>query len=369
MMAAGHRATPLDTPTEARQMVANEYYTESVHGPHDYLDLGDFTLDSGYTLRGAKLGYKTHGTLNAAKDNAILVPHWYSATSATMELWIGEGRTLDPARYFIICPGQFGGGFSSSPSNTPSPFNQGAFPRVSIGDDVRAQHRLVTEHLSISTLQLVTGLSMGGQQTYEWAVRYPSMFKRAAPFAANARTPAYNTLLVDVAEALLTTDPAWNGGFYREPDAVSVGMRRHALVFGLTGMCPEFYRQEAWRGAGFASLDDFKRGFLEAYFLPMDPNNLLCQSWKWRNADVSRHTNGDLAAALGRVTARTIVAAISTDMFFPLEDCRQDAAMIPGAELRIIDSLLGHMAGFCVLKEDADAIDAVLREVLALEPT
>ena len=123
----------------------------------------------------------------------------------------------------------------------------------------------------------------------------------------------------------------------------------------------------AWRGAGFASLDDFKRGFLEAYFLPMDPNNLLCQSWKWRNADVSRHTNGDLAQALGRVTARTIVAAISTDMFFPLEDCRQDAAMIPGAELRVIDSLWGHMAGFCVLKEDADAIDAILRDVLALD--
>ena len=66
----------------------------------------------------------------------------------------------------IIMPGQIGGGFSSSPSNTPPPFNQGAFPPVSIGDDVRAQHRLVTEQFGIEALQLVVGWSMGGMQTY-----------------------------------------------------------------------------------------------------------------------------------------------------------------------------------------------------------
>ena len=109
-------------------MIASDYYTEEIHGPHQYFELGDFALDSGYTLRGAKIAYKTHGTLSAAKDNAILVPHWYSGTSATMELWIGEGRGLDPTRYFIVVPGQFGGGFSSSPSNTPPPFNQRRVP-------------------------------------------------------------------------------------------------------------------------------------------------------------------------------------------------------------------------------------------------
>jgi homoserine O-acetyltransferase/O-succinyltransferase len=344
----------------------SDYYTEEIHGSHEYFDLGDFPLETGYTLRGARLAYKTHGTLNATRDNVILVPHWYSATSATMELWIGEGRALDPTKYFIVVPGQFGGGFSSSPSNTLPPFNQAAFPPVTIGDDVRAQHRLVTEHLGIDELQLVVGLSMGGQQTYEWAVRYPGMVRRAAPFAANARTPVHNTLLIDVHEALLKSDPAWNNGFYSEPHAVHQGLRQHSLAFALMGMCPAFYREEAWREAGFASLEDFKRGFLEGYFLPMDPNNLLCQAQKWRNADVSRHTNGDLGAALGRITARTTVAAISTDMFFPVEDCRQDAAMIPGAELRIIDTLWGHLAGFCMTEADIRAIDAIIRDLLAL---
>jgi homoserine O-acetyltransferase/O-succinyltransferase len=68
-----------------------------------------------------------------------------SGTPKAMEIFVGEGRPLDPKKYFIILPGQFGNGFSSSPSNTPAPFNAGAFPNVTIGDDVRAQHRLVTE--------------------------------------------------------------------------------------------------------------------------------------------------------------------------------------------------------------------------------
>ena len=80
---------------------------------------------------------------------------------------------------------------------------------------------------------------------------------------------------------------------------------------------------------------------------------------------MSRHTNGDLAAALGRITARTVVTAVDTDMFFPVEDCRMDASMIPNAELRVIESPWGHMAGFCVLDEDARAIDGVLRDILA----
>ena len=112
------------------------------HGLHEYLDLGDYTLQSGTVLNNAILAYKTQGTLNDAKDNAILFPHMWSGTSASMESFVGAGRPLDPDKYFIIFPGQFANGFSSSPSNTPAPQNGGAFPNVTITDDVIAQHRL-----------------------------------------------------------------------------------------------------------------------------------------------------------------------------------------------------------------------------------
>ena len=75
-------------------MIKNEYYSEQDHGPHEYLELGDFELIQGGSIPNAKLAYKTHGKLNAAKDNAILFPHMYSGTPKSMEGFIGEGSPL-----------------------------------------------------------------------------------------------------------------------------------------------------------------------------------------------------------------------------------------------------------------------------------
>ena len=347
-------------------MSANEYYTDAVHGTHEYHDLGNFELASGYLLPGARLAYQTAGTLNEAKDNAILLPHMYSGTSAFMHAFIGEGRPLDPTKYFFIMPGQFGGGFSSSPSNQPPPFDRGAFPQISISDDVRAQHLLLTEKFGISQLALVSGWSMGGQQTYEWAVRYPDMVKRAAIFAANARTPEHNLVFGLVHTDALTSDPAWNGGFYQDSGEVHAGLRRHAHAFALMGTTPDVYRQEVWRELGHVSRADFIQGFLGGYFGPMDPNNLLCQSSKWQIADVSAHTGGDLAAALQRITARTTVVAFTGDTFFPPQDIEADTALIPGATFAEIGTVWGHFTMFNLREQDTAAIDDIYRKILAV---
>jgi homoserine O-acetyltransferase len=127
-----------------------DYYSEAAHGPHEIFELGNYQLQSGVTLPNARIAYKTPGNLNAAKDNVVLFPHMWSGTPKAVEIFIGEDRPLDPRKYFIILPGQFANGFSSSPSNTPPPFNGGAFPHVTIGDDVVAQHRLITERYGIN---------------------------------------------------------------------------------------------------------------------------------------------------------------------------------------------------------------------------
>jgi homoserine O-acetyltransferase/O-succinyltransferase len=341
-----------------------DYYTEELHGPHEYFELGDFTLESGVTLPNARLAYKTRGTLNEARDNVILFPHMWSGTSNSMEMFIGEDRPLNPNQYFIVLPGQFANGFSSSPSNTPPPFNGGAFPTVTIGDDVRAQHRLLTEQFGIERLELVLGWSMGAEQTYEWAVRHPEMVKRALPFAGTAKTTPHDYLWVRAHENAWKSDPAWNNGFYADPADVHVGMRRHAELWSVMGLCPEFYSSEAWRGLGFTSVQDFQHRFWEAYFAPMDPNNLIWMGWKWRHGDVSLHTNGDLAAALGRITARTMVVAFSQDMFFPPQDCEAEQRLIPNSSFRVVDSLWAHFAMFCFGPSDREQIDACIRDLL-----
>ena len=128
---------------------------------HELFDLGDFPLEGGTVLRGATLAFKTYGALNAGKTNAIVYPTAYSGLLADNASRIGAGKALDPARWFIITPALFGNGQSSSPSNTPAPHDGPHFPAVTIADNVRAQHRLVTERFGIGRLALVTGFSMG----------------------------------------------------------------------------------------------------------------------------------------------------------------------------------------------------------------
>src|SRR6201986_3777861 len=134
-------------------MSAHPYYNQELHGPYELTGIGNFELEDGGVIPDCRLAVATLGTLNAAKDNAILVPTWYSGTSKIMEqVYIGQGRGLDPGKYFIIVVNQIGNGLSTSPHNTPAPAGMGNFPHVRIGDDVRAQHKLVTEKLGLKNL-------------------------------------------------------------------------------------------------------------------------------------------------------------------------------------------------------------------------
>ncbi len=345
-------------------MSGKDFYSEETHGKHEYHTLGDFPLINGGTLRDAKLAYKTHGELNADKSNVVLFPHMYSGTSMHMEMFVGEGRALDPQKYFIIFPGQFGNGISTSPSNAPPPQNQSAFPELMIGDDVVAQHKLVTEKFGIEEFQLVLGWSMGAQQTYEWAVRFPDMVKCAAPFAGTAKTSDHCKIFLKTLTSAITSDPAFEGGAYQDPHAVEAGLRRHADLFALMGACQELYVKEAWRPLGFSSLEDFMAGFWQNWFKPMDPNNLIAMMNKWYRSDVSLHADGDLKEALSRIKAKTYVVAFANDMFFPVADQEADQKMIKDAELKVIDTLWAHFAMLCLTEDDRNAIDQNLRDLL-----
>ncbi|GAC1566854.1 MAG: alpha/beta fold hydrolase [Vulcanimicrobiaceae bacterium] len=349
-------------------MIDNPYYSQEIHGPFEVARIGDFALEEGGTIPDCKLAYATFGRLDSAKDNAILVTTWYSGTSKIMEqVYIGRGRALDPDKYFIVVIDQIGDGLSSSPHNTPAPYGMSKFPKVRIGDDVRAQHKLLTEKFGISELALVTGGSMGAQQTYEWAVRYPEMVKRAAPIAGTAKNTEHDFLWTSTLNEAIRSDPNWNGGEYRSHADVVDGLKRQAHLWMVMGWSTEFYKRELYKTLGFPDLEAFTTGFMEPYFTAMDPNDLLCLAWKWMHGDVSRHTGGDLAAALGKITAKTFVIPIDEDMFFPPRDCIAEQKLIRGSELRVIESFGGHLALFGVEDAFKAQVDAILSELLAVE--
>jgi homoserine O-acetyltransferase len=196
---------------------------------HELFELGDVVLQSGLTLRRAKLAYKTYGKLAPSRDNVIVMPTFYGGHHADTEPMMRAGRALDPARYFIVVPNMFGNGLSSSPSNTSPPFDRGAFPDITVYDNVVCQHRLVTEHLGIDRIRLVVGYSMGAQQAFQWGALYSDMVQAIAPLCGSARTSAHNHVFLEGVKAALLADAAFAEGWYQAPPVK--GLRAFSRVY------------------------------------------------------------------------------------------------------------------------------------------
>lgn len=332
---------------------------------YEIFNLGDVALQKGATLRDARLAYKTYGTLNARKDNVIIQPTWYSGQHTDVEWTIGEGMALDPAHYFIIVPNMLGNGLSSSPSNTPPPYDRARFPNVTACDNVRLQHRLVTERFGIERIRLVTGWSMGALQTFHWGCLYPDMVERIVPTCGSARCSRHNFVFLEGVKAALTADDAWNGGWYEAPP--TKGLRAMARVYAGWGFSQTFYRIEEDLKLGFSSLEDFLIAFWEGFFIHKDANNLLAMLWTWQNGDIGDNAlyGGDFKKALGAIKAKAFVMPGRTDLYFPPEDSEIEVAHMPNAELRVFESSYGHFASSALNPADVAFQNEAIKEILA----
>ena len=329
-------------------------------------DLGNLVLQSGATLRGAWLAYETYGELNAAKDNVIVFPTFYGGQHYQNEAIIRPGQALDPGKYFIVVPNMMGNGLSSSPSNTPSPYDRARFPGVSLYDNVSSQHRLVTERFGIEKIALVVGWSMGAQQTYQWGSLYPDMVERIAPICGSAKTSRHNFVFLEGVKAALTADDAWANGWYEKPPLK--GLRAMGRVYAGWAVSQAFYREEVYRDIGYSSLEDYLVAFWEGRRLEADANNFLAMLWTWQNADISANDiyEHDFVRALGSIKAKAMVMPGRTDLYFPPEDNEYEVSHMPNAEFRPIESIWGHLAGGPGFNPtDAAFVDEALKELLS----
>ncbi len=332
---------------------------------YETFELGDFVLQNGATLRGAKLVYNTYGALNAQKSNAVVYPTRFGGRHSDNEWLIGEGMALDPTEYFVVVPNMLGNGLSSSPSNTPPPYDRARFPRVTVLDNVAAQHRLLTERFGVEKLALVVGYSMGAQQTFQWGASYPGMVERILPFCGSARTSPHNFVFLEGVKAALTADAAFKGGWYDQPP--TTGLRAFARVYAGWALSQAFYRERVYLEQGYSSLEDYLIAFWEGNYVGKDANDLLAMLWTWQNADIAATPgfDGDLEMALGAVEAKAIVMPGQTDLYFTPEDNEYEVSRMPNAELRPIPSIWGHLAGSGRNPEDVRFIDEALKELLA----
>ena len=159
-----------------------------------FAEMGDCQLENGDVIQDCSIGYRTVGSLNADSSNAVLFPTWFGGTSEQILSLLGPDGMVDPSESFVIVVDAFGNGVSSSPSNSTAQSGS-AFPRITIRDMVRHQHRLLTEHLGLSRLNAVAGISMGGMQAFEWAVSYPEFVEKIVPVVGSPRLAVYDIVL------------------------------------------------------------------------------------------------------------------------------------------------------------------------------
>ena len=309
----------------------------------DVYPLGDITLQSGEILPDAQLTYKTYGVLNKQRDNVIVLPTFYTGTHTRNEGFFGEGRSIDPTKHFIISINLFGNGYSSSPSNSVSQVARGNFPKVTFYDNILYQHRLLTEQFNIEEVLLVTGWSMAGCQSFQWAAQFPDFVKNILPFCASAKTSPHNFVFLEGVKAALLADNSFSAGFYSSPP--TAGLKAFGRVYAGWAFSQTWYRDHLYKQQGFETVEDLLDDWGNDH-LHWDANDLLAKLATWQAGDISANTlyGYDFVSALNAIKAKTIVIACNNDLYFQPEDNKFEIRHISTGELRIFESPWGHCA-------------------------
>jgi len=302
--------------------------------------LGDFPVLKGGAIGNAELGWRTHGTLSPARDNVILYPTSYGATTEELTWLIGTDGILDSSRWFVIQVDMFGNGVSSSPTNTPA-----YPPLVTAYDNVSAQRRLLQEQFGIERLRAVYGWSMGAQQAYHWATQYPDAVDAAIIVCGSARTAVHNQVFLRAQMAVLESAAEYlgDGQFSARPVGA---IRAFARNYAAWALSQDFYRAGLHLNPETPDLESFLETWEGRYGQKMAAN-LLAQMRCWDAGDVSDNPTfgGDLHAALRAITARVLLMPGTTDLYFRVADNEQELPFLRHAALRPIPSIWGHRAG------------------------
>ncbi len=323
---------------------------------------GRFTLESGHTLEGYHLGYHTYGVLNAKADNAVWIFHALTANSDAAVWWsglVGEGKLLDPEKYFIVCVNMPGSCYGSiGPLDTvpakAQPFYH-EFPFFTTRDMVKAYQPL-KDMLGIKKIYIGIGGSMGGQQLLEWAIEEPALFEYIIPIATNAFHSAWAKAFNASQRWSIEADASWPE---QRPDAGIEGMKiarsiallsyRHYETYGI-------YQAES----STETLENYKSESYQKYQGEKLAKRFNAFSYYKLLQSMDAHSvgraRGGIENALQQITAKTLAIGIKTDILFPFSEQQFLAAHIPGAQFSLINSIYGH-DGFLLA---ATAIEALV---------
>lgn len=313
-------------------------------------------LESKGRLDSYQLVYETYGTLNAAKDNAILICHalsgdhhvaGYHATqtdqdqSKTQGWWdtmIGPGKPIDTHRFFVVSSNNLGG---CSGSTGPSSINPATgkpygpdFPIVTVTDWVRTQAKL-SDHLGINQWAAVVGGSLGGMQALQWSITFPDRLQHCLVIASAPKLNAQNIGFNDVARQAIRTDPDFhNGNYYNEHTSPARGMRVARMVGHITYLSEDMMALKFGRNLRKKSKFDYEftpefevESYLryqgDRFVNRFDANTYLLMTKALDYFDPADEAEGSLTNALDNVKADFLVVSFSSDWRFSPERSRE----------------------------------------------
>jgi homoserine O-acetyltransferase/O-succinyltransferase len=337
------------------------------------------TLDCGARLERVTVAYRTYGTLNAARSNAILVCHALTGDQYVAEthpvtdkdgwwdMMVGPGLPVDTDRYFVICANVLGGCMGSTGPRSLRDDQSGPwgtdFPPVTIHDMVRAQKMLI-DHLGITRLFAVMGGSMGGMQVLQWAASYPDAVFAAVPIACAAYHSAQNIAFHEVGRQAIFADPEWNGGrYWRNGNVPARGLAVARMCAHITYLSEQALTRKFGRRLQNAPKDPSEAMSLfgemfqvESYLhhqgstfvQRFDANSYVTITRAMDYFDLAAEYGGDLANAFKGTKTRFLLTSFTSDWLFPTEESRAAARALnrAGANVSFVEipSDKGHDA-------------------------
>lgn len=313
----------------------------SADGAQQFATLGDFKLQSGAAAHDFRIGYRTLGKLNADKSNAILWPTWLGGKSEQLLQYIGPGNVVDSGKYFVILVDSIGNGISTSPSNSSAQPRM-EFPWFTIRDMVESEHRLLAEVFRLGHIHAVMGISMGGMQTFEWAVAYPEFMDLAVPMFGSPQSTSYDKLLWTSEIDAMELDPAWNNGNPKGPLTRGIALAQEIESMNLTS--PP-YRTAHTKPDEF---EDFLGGIgRSARVEPGAVIDQIRQRQAIMSLDIPREYGVPFEQVAKRVRSKVLVIVSPQDHVVNPAPAIAFAKAI-GAPVVTLDSPCGHLSLSCV---------------------
>jgi homoserine O-acetyltransferase len=292
--------------------------------------IGDLKVAGG-VITDCKVGYRAFGKLNDTRSNGILMLTWFGGVSKNLE-GPDTFKTIDTTRYFLIIVDALGDGISSSPSNSVKQHGKN-FPLFILEDMIESQHRLLTQKFNITHLHAITGISMGGMQTYQWAGSYPEFADLLIPIVGTPQLTSYDMMIGDVYRSIIENDKDYNHGNYKVNPKISLVNKLWELLLTTP---TEKVRSHSHK--------DFSKwlGDVEAQG-HSDWNDTWYQISALKDLDISKNANGSLPDAAARIKAKMLIITSAQDHVVNPKPSI-DFAKLLNAKLVVLDSDAGHLA-------------------------